>query len=327
MPAIAEETLAPEESTTVERFIQFMEEVSRKRNPTGTIKRFNQGRAAGCVHAEFTVLDTLPAEHRVGLFAQPRTYAAWIRFANAGSKTDRDKDVRGMSIKVFDAPGENLTPGETAQDFVLNSHPVMVAPNTREFLDLLRAIEAGGFQQARYFLTHPKAALIGLRARQHPSCHLDIPYWSTTPYLFGPGRAVKYHVKPPAGASGKHTGQTTDTYLTDALKTRLAGSDASFDFRVQFQTDPRTMPIEDATVEWESPYVTVARIRIPRQVVDQADTQAQCESIAFNPWHALPAHRPLGNMNRARKDLYKAMAAFRAQRQGTPAGVAARPVR
>jgi catalase len=327
MPAIAEETLAPQEDKTIERFIAFMEEVSRKRNPTGTIKRFNQGRAAGCVHAEFSVLGTLPPEHRVGLFAEPRTYAAWIRFANASSKTDRDRDVRGMSIKVFDVPGENLTAGETAQDFVLNSHPVMVAPNTSEFLDLLQALEGGRLRMAGYFLTHPKAALIGVRAQQNPSCHLDIPYWSTTPYLFGSGRAVKYHVRPPAGASGKHTGPVTETYLTDALKTRLAGSDASFDFMVQFQTDPRTQPIEDATVEWkerESPYVAVARIRIPRQIVDQAETQAQCESMAFNPWHALPAHRPLGNMNRARKDIYKAMSAFRAQGHVAAAGVSAR---
>jgi hypothetical protein len=322
MAAIAEETLAADEGKTVERFIEFMEEASRKRNPNGPIKRFNQGRAAGCVQAEFIVPDTLRAEHRVGLFAQPRTYAASIRFANASTKTDRDKDVRGMSIKVFDVPGDNLTPGETVQDFVMNSHPVMVAPNTPEFLDLLQAIEAGGFRQATYFLTHPKAALIGLRARQHHSSHLDIPYWSTTPYLFGPGRAVKYQVRPPAGASGRHIGPATDTYLTDALKARLAGSDASFDFMVQFQTDPRTMPLEDATAEWserDSPYVALARIRIPRQAVGQGDTQ--CESMAFNPWHALPAHRPLGNMNRARKALYKTMQAFRTGGQPAAAGV------
>ena len=196
MPAIAEEVVSPDEAAVVASFIKFIEETSARRHPTGTIKRFNQGRAAGCVKAELTVLDTLAAEHRVGLFAEPRTYAAWIRFANAGSKTDREKDVRGMAIKVFDVAGANLTPGETSQDFVLNSHPVMVAPNTREFLQAMKALEAGGFQQAGYFLTHPRAALIGLRARQQPACHLDIPYWSTTPYLFGPGRAVKYHVRP-----------------------------------------------------------------------------------------------------------------------------------
>jgi hypothetical protein len=326
MPGIAEEVVSPDEAAVVASFITFIEETSAKRNPTGVVRRFNQGRAAGCVKAELTVLDTLNADLRVGLFAEPRTYAAWIRFANAGSRTDREKDVRGMSIKVFDVPGANLTPGETSQDFVLNSHPVMVAPNTAEFLQAMKALDAGGFQQARYFLTHPRAAIIGFRARQQPSCHLDIPYWSTTPYLFGPGRAVKYHVRPASGrGSGSPT--VTDTYLTDALKQRLSQGDAVFDFTVQFQTNASTMPIEDASVEWserESPYVPVARIRIPRQEVDSADTTGRCESTAFNPWHALPAHRPLGNMNRARKDIYQAMAAFRARRAGAVPGSATR---
>jgi hypothetical protein len=321
MSGLAEEVLQPDEAHTVASFIEFLETTSTKRYPAGTIKRFNQGRAAGCVHAELTVLDTLRPEHRVGLFAQPRSYTAWIRFANASSKSDREKDVRGMSIKVLDVSGENLTPGVTTQDFVLNSHPVMVAPNTREFLDAMKALEAGGFQQVRYFLTHPRAALIGLRARQNPSCHLDIAYWSTTPYLFGPGRAVKYHVRPASKGAGHAPANLTDTYLTDALVQRLAQGDASFDFTVQFQTNPKTMPIEDASVEWsehESPYVTVARIRIPRQEVDRADTDNRCESTSFNPWHSLTAHRPLGNMNRARKEIYKTLAAFRAQRAGAP---------
>ena len=51
-------------------------------------------------------------------------------------------------------------------------------------------------------------------------------------------------------------------------------------------------------------------------LIDQADTVSRCESIAFNPWHALPAHRPLGNMNRARREIYQAMAAFRGRRAG-----------
>lgn len=324
MSAFAEEVVSPDEAAVVASFVKFIEEASARRNPTGTVKRFNQGRAAGCVQAEFTVLDSLTAEHRVGLFSAPRTYTAWIRFANAASKTDREKDVRGMSIKVSGVAGENLTPGETCQDFVLNSHPVMVAPNTREFLEAMKALDAGGFQQARYFLTHPRAALIGLRARRQPPSHLDIPYWSATPYLFGPGRAVKYHVRPASGVVSSVPANLTDTYLTDALKKRLSQEDAFFELTVQFQTNARTMPIEDASVEWserESPYVPLARIRIPKQAIDQGDTESRCESIAFNPWHALPAHRPLGNMNRARKEIYRAMAAFRGRRAGAAAGV------
>ena len=55
-------------------------------------------------------------------------------------------------------------------------------------------------------------------------------------------------------------------------------------------------------------------------VAGHADTTGRCESTAFNPWHALPAHRPLGNMNRARKQIYEAMAAFRAKRAGAAPG-------
>jgi hypothetical protein len=106
----------------------------------------------------------------------------------------------------------------------------------------------------------------------------------------------------------------TDTYLRDALRARLAGRDAVFDFMIQFQKDARRMPIEDASVEWkaeDSPYLRVGRIRIPAQPLDAADRAARCEQIAFNPWNCLAQHRPLGSMNRARREIYTAMAAFR----------------
>jgi hypothetical protein len=106
----------------------------------------------------------------------------------------------------------------------------------------------------------------------------------------------------------------TDTYLRDALATHLGRAEASFDFLIQFQTDGRTMPIEDASVEWkeaESAYRRVARIRIPRQKVEDPARDTACEQISFNPWHALVEHRPLGAFNRARRDIYHAMARFR----------------
>ena len=119
-----------------------------------------------------------------------------VRFANAASANDRDRDIRGMSIRVSDVAGENLTPGATCMDFVLNSHPVMMVPGAREFLELLQANEEGGLRRALYFLRHPKATAVALASRGNPSCHLDIPYWSATPYAFGPGRAVKYVAMP-----------------------------------------------------------------------------------------------------------------------------------
>jgi hypothetical protein len=220
--------------------------------------------------------------------------------------------------------GENLTPGETAQDFILNSHPVMMVADTREFLELLRAAEAGGLTRALYFLSHPRATRIALAARQNPSSHLDISYWSTTPYLFGEGRAVKYVAEPHSAGIHARPRRLTDTYLRDTLRTRLAESDATFDFMIQLQTDSKTMPIEDASIEWsarDSPYRPVARIRIPQQRIDAPERETACERVVFNPWHSLREHRPLGNFNRARRDIYHAMASFRESRLKASSGI------
>jgi hypothetical protein len=314
---LAEEVIEPDEADVTARFIRFLEDASRRRHPAGPIRRFNQGRASGCVDAEFSVPADLPADLRVGLFAAPGTYRAFIRFANATSATDREQDVRGMSISVADVPGENLTAGVTWQDFVLNSHPVMVAPDTKAFMEFLEANEAGGLRRVFYFATHPAVARIGLAARGQPSCHLDIPYWSTTPYLFGQGRAVKYIVRPTSGRTSPMPETPGDTYLADALRTRLESADASFEFLVQFQADAASMPIEDASLEWkeaDSPYVPVARIRVPRQAVKPPGTGA-CEEVSFNPWHCLVEHRPLGGMNRARRLIYPALSALRQSRR------------
>jgi hypothetical protein len=314
---LARESIGPDEPELIASFIQFLKDASARRHPTGIVPRFNQGRASGCVEAEFSIPGDLAPEHRVGLFARAATYPAWIRFANASSASDRDRDIRGMSIKVQNVPGENLTPGATTQDFVLNSHPVMPASGTREFLELLRAVDAGGLRQAWFFLSHPRSARVGLAARQNPTCHLDIPYWSTTPYLFGAGRAVKYAVRPTSSRKSALPSPLTDLYLRDALAARLAQADATFDFMIQVQTNPRAMPVEDAMVEWserDSPFRTLARIRIPPQRIDAPDRERACEQVAFNPWNCLPDHRPIGGMNRARKDIYRAMAEFRLAR-------------
>lgn len=320
-PGPAEEAVAPDEAAVTAEFVAFLKAASverQKKNPGEPIRRFNQGRGAGCVEAEFVVPD-LPATLRVGLFAQPRTYRAFIRFANGTSADDSEKDVRGMSIAVFDVPGENLTGGQARQDFVLNSHPVMVAPDAKEFMALLRAMEAGRARAALYFLTHPHLLRIALASRRHHASHLQVDYWSATPYLFGQGRAVKYVVRPTDGAADDRTGRLPKTYLTDALRSHLARRDASFDFLVQFQKDPARMPIEDATVEWKSEAVAVARIRIPPQAVE-GDLRAQaCEQMVFNPWHCLAEHRPLGGMNRARREIYTALSQFRLGAATAPA--------
>lgn len=317
-PARGDEQVEAEEAAVTAAFITFLKEASERRHPTGPMRRFNQGRASGCVEAEFVVPDGLAPELRVGLFAQSARHPARIRFASASSSSDTARDTRGMSIKVPGAAASNLTAGCTDQDFILNSHPVMMVANTREFLELLTANEAGGLQRILYFLRHLRTVNIAREAQQQPTCHLDIPYWSTVPYRFGgAGTAVKYAVRPTSAKKSRKPAELTDHYLQQNLRAHLASDEATFDVLVQFQADGTRTPIEDASIEWKenlSPFRKVAELRIPPQRVGEADADA-CEALEFNPWHCLAAHQPLGNMNRARREIYRSMAEFRAARR------------
>jgi len=312
--ALGEEVVTADEQVVVADFINFLKESSLARAGTGPVRRFNQTRTTGCVRAEFTVPAGLPDELRVGLFATPGSYQGQIRFANATSESDREQDIRGMSIKLAGVPGMNLMPGSTEHDFVLFSHPVMLAGTAPEFLELLKANEARGLRRITYFATHPRSAAIGAAAEAHHTCHLDIPYFSATPYRFGPGKAVKYVVRPTSAHRSEKPKHLTDSYLLDNMRGHLSQADATFDFCVQFQTDSEKMPIENAMVEWEekdSPYRKVATIRIPSQAFESSDQMALGEKIAFNPWNALEPHQPLGGMNRARRAIYTELSKLR----------------
>ena len=142
MPAdLALETKSPDEQSVTADFIAFLKAASAARHSSGPMRRYNQARASGCVEAEFTVVTGLADELKVGLFQQPRNYSAWIRFANATSASDREKDVRGMSIKVRGVRGDNLTRAADVQDVVLNRMQDSRASRDERFAQALR--EAG----------------------------------------------------------------------------------------------------------------------------------------------------------------------------------------
>ncbi|MBV1860398.1 MAG: hypothetical protein KUG77_18440, partial [Nannocystaceae bacterium] len=101
----------------------------------------------------------------------------------------------------------------------------------------------------------------------------------------------------------------------------LEAGDVCFAFGVQRQTDPQRMPIEDASIEWsasESPFIPVARIVFSQQDFASEEQATTCQHLSFTPWHALPAHRPLGSLNRARKTAYASISSVRHGLNGVP---------
>jgi catalase len=312
---LGEERTASKEAETTVRMIEAIKAVSLQRYPKGEVKRFNQSKSLGCFDATFSVVADLPNKLRQGIFATEQMLPAKIRFANATEFNDTKKDFRGMSIKLFDVQGTPLWGNLGQQDFILNSYPALFAADPADFLEFIEATKDD--KVWRYFIrpSHFYSIKAVMKGRQKIDNPFAIRYWSTTPYRFGgdKSQAVKYSVQS-CSEPGKYSGNRHKDFLTDAMAEHLRKAPACFEFMVQFQQDPVTMPIENAAVVWDeehSPFNKVATITINNQAFTSATSIENCEAMTFNPWQSVEAHQPLGGINRVRKPVYSEIADFR----------------
>jgi hypothetical protein len=299
----------------------------------GHLRRGQHAKATGCVTAEFRITDDVPSDLRHGVFRQPgRTFSAIVRFSNSKETFEKDGvgTARGLAIKLLDVAGARAVEGDgdSTQDFLMVNHPVFPFPDPKAYFETMhrKAIFGDVWAGIHMTLLEPnEAKIVAAIRRKHVASPLEITYWSGTPFWLGPaagegGHAVKYSA---VSRQAKRTAEPNDpeglpdNYLTQALARDLRSQEAVFDFNVQLQTDPIAMPVEDVSAEWDernSLPVTVATLRIAPQTVDgSGDLATRCESMSFNPWHALAEHRPMGGMNRLRKVVYQASIAKRAE--------------
>ena len=145
---------------------------------------------------------------------------------------------------------------------------------------------------------------------------LSSSYFSAAPFLFGPDQFMKFAVVPSPVTQDAPLPESLDTenHLRAALAESLRNSAATFDFVVQVRPPSPEAHIEDVTEEWTGvEFKSVATIVIPKQEIDDPDAAAQCQSLFWTPWHALPEHRPVGGINRLRLAVYQASIARRRQ--------------
>ncbi len=307
---LAEESVLPGEEESARQLLALLAGMTQA--PGDVALPFPLSTPAATLRARFVVAPLLPDALRVGAFRHPFSYDAWVRFASSGAEPDADRAVRKLAIKLLGVEGDHLTPGETAQVFLLSSYKTPLARDAEEYCRWLRdAVQGGLSLRLNPFDRRTKA----LRAaRRRHSSYLTIPYYSGTAILFGPGQAAKYAVQPAADLRGDLPKTPAGDYLYEGLRRQLSIREVRFDFMAQLQTDPERMPIEDAWAEWseaESPYRTVATLIIPRQHLDAAEQQERARTLEFNPWHGLAEHRPLGSLNRLRRYIYPVLAAQR----------------
>ncbi|MGH9417705.1 MAG: catalase family protein [Terriglobales bacterium] len=327
---IAAEKLLPGEEAWLESITASFEEQMRLLWKPGRFERGGNTKTHGMVRGEFVVHAGLPPQLRHGIYAHPGCYRAWVRFSGPGPYITPDIDDVGfmsISIKLMGVPGPKLMQEEKfTQDLFAISTPTFVTPDTRANAQL--QTESLRNTPIYYFLNLRAPHVLDLIMQslwiKTQSSPLEAPYFSCVPYLLGEGQAMQYSVWPKTAHRTpvpRLPLRPPDDYLRQAMAARLAREDAAFDVRLQLQTDPHRMPIENAAVLWpeqKSPRVSVATLRLPRQLFDSTAQRAFARQLSYNPWHCLAEHRPLGNQNRARRRLYQTLAALRQRMNDVP---------
>ena len=262
---------------------------------------------------------TLLTKHK-----EQKSYPAWIRLSNGKTKPlpDYKKDIRGFAIKIMNVPGKKLDlndPNITSHDFILMNTKNFVAGDLKRFADILFLVTTPFKLKTllrKLGILFSNLPVLGRAAKaaikiKHPC---EIPYFSTVPFRFGDEtKAVKYAVTPSPDNQLICPDSTSKDLLRNNLAATLKQNHLDYDFCIQFQTDPVTMPIEQPTVNWLSPFIKVATIRIPAQLFNTEQQNEFGDNLSFNSWHCLWEHQPLGSFNRARKFIYEGMYAFRHQ--------------
>jgi len=247
--------------------------------------------------------------------------------------------------------------GACNQDFLMINQPVFAFANTDDYLHLMRVLDRNddypdGFfaplklqdptlseQEKQQILNYIKAENIDQQAikrildtlaivKQIKSTAvanpLNIQYFSAAPFLFGQDKVMKYSVKPVYQISPTVLPpDLAPDYLRRALSDSMAQNERiEFDFMVQLRNKGDDMGIENASSIWDEkqfPFIKLAKIIIPtpQREVNSDANKAQCEAMAFTPWHSLPEHQPIGSINRLRKQVYQASAEYRNRKRET----------
>ena len=303
-----QETVAPDEDA---RFARYADRLVALQQGAGGKHRALHAKGHGTYIASLEI-GAVAAEARHGIAAKPGTYEALVRFSNGATKLQRDKvgDVRGMAVKVLGVDGTKVLGSGATQDFLAILASVTPFRDADEFMRLVWAVRSpplalfrliGAFGPIRPFQLLGKL----VKGFKVPAASLATKrFFSALPIQWGP-HAVRYAFTP-IDSLAAELGRGDD-HLGEELASRLARGPVAYALQIQFFVDEQRTPIEDSSVDWEAPYVDIGKLVIAKQ--DAASERGvqlreRGERLAFDPWHALVAHKPLGNVMRARKIAY-----------------------
>jgi len=246
------------------------------------------------------------AELSGGYLREGEQYRVSLRFSSASSRPgpDSTRDLRGIALRVHTREG--------GCDLLLTNAEVSHVRDADEFMAFTSAMAHGRLLGSLLLCVgRPwRGPRMLIRAREqvsHPARSLaGESFWSRAPFLLEQ-TPVRYVLRPDRVEKLTCKRDAPD-YLFDDLRTKLARGTLRFGLWAQpYQDEPKT-PLEDSSRPWQSRERRIATLVLDQQQLPEPSSAAfrAIDALRFSPWNTLPSMRPLGSLNRARKQVYAA---------------------
>ena len=261
---------------------------------------------AGTANAEFSVSEQLSEDLRIGFLAPGATFPALLRFSNAGALivSDRENDLRGLAVKVFVREGAShdflatnaeLHHAKDAFEAMWTSYYLYKPGVAGKVLGIVKLFYKLGLSSGMRIVK----TLSGQIKRSIVSLATET-FWSRSPYRFG-SIVARFRIR--AELPPEQIESDTES-LGKELSVRSKQGDIRYVLEIQRYQDEAKTPLEDSTVAWNSSFEQLGHfvIRKNSELLDFGSI----EKAEFNPWNiSCDDFEPLGNMNRARRMVYR----------------------
>jgi len=326
---------------------------SLKTEGIGLVVRNAHAKGYGLARGEFEILSGIPNEYSQGIYAKPGRHEAMVRFSNGTSHVGSDRflgPITGIGLKILGIEGKTLLedePDSHTFDYALINHPVFfvntlahyvfiqslfanlglpppanLTPEERQaelHRVLYNFVTGKGTLPPEQWAWEELGALLQL-AQTKPVNLLLSTYWTMGAVRHG-DYVAKVRVAPVQSFTDRVEQRALDLTSAEqvfrpALVAELRKQPYEFDVQVQLCTDLAQMPVEKTTVRWPeslSPYVTVAKLRLPQQDIGGEDNLEKMDKTSMTAWRVTDQHRPLGSIMRSRKEVYRQSSILRHQ--------------
>lgn len=326
---------------------------SLKTEGIGRVVRNAHAKGYGLARGEFEILSGLPDAYAQGIYAKPGRHEAMVRFSNGTSHVGSDRflgPIVGMGLKIFGIEGKTLLedePDSHTFDYGLINHPVFFVNTLAHYVFIQALFADAGLPPASSLTPEEKQAALHrvlynfvtgkgtlppeqwaweeLGAFLHLSQTKPVNLLLSTYWTMGAVRhgdyVAKVRVAPVQFFADRVEQRVLDLTSAEqvfrpALVAELRERPYEFDVQVQLCADLDQMPVEKTTVLWPeslSPYVTVAKLRLPQQDIGGEDNFEKMDKTSMAAWRVTDEHRPLGSIMRSRKEAYRQSSILRHQ--------------